>query len=338
MPEEKIEKKVVSIKIDEESKSRMENHPEMNWSEIIRTAIQRKLSIIENDKSNIEDFFKDPEIGWLPRWILHMMVSITNKQSLRETVNIITGSDTQIILKIEKDLLDIGFSIDDYKNRNEIQMEMDDDPEFIEMIGKRITEKMKEAPGNIKDGIWLLMRYVNDDGRNESVSIQPEGLNRSYQILTSSTDDIGDELVRMGFLYKDYYDSNAYSHPLYRIPKYIFELGYFRSQPTEPSEIKKLLHDQKIMEFIKVVGRKKLIAEFNENEIIKKESKGKLNDDDIEKVRYELIRSGILVLDYYPHRRRVGKRKSDPPYWIYRLTKNTFIALGEYVVENYGES
>ncbi len=40
--------KSISMRIDDETKARMETHPDINWSEIVRRAIKERLEIEES--------------------------------------------------------------------------------------------------------------------------------------------------------------------------------------------------------------------------------------------------------------------------------------------------
>jgi hypothetical protein len=40
--------KVVSIKVEDETKAKMEEHPDINWSEVLRKSIHRRLAIEES--------------------------------------------------------------------------------------------------------------------------------------------------------------------------------------------------------------------------------------------------------------------------------------------------
>ncbi len=37
----------ITVNVDDELKERMENHPEINWSEVTRQAIQKKIETLE---------------------------------------------------------------------------------------------------------------------------------------------------------------------------------------------------------------------------------------------------------------------------------------------------
>jgi len=37
----------ITVNVDDDLKARMENHPEINWSEVTRQAIQEKIEVLE---------------------------------------------------------------------------------------------------------------------------------------------------------------------------------------------------------------------------------------------------------------------------------------------------
>ncbi len=60
----------------------------------------------------------------------------------------------------------------------------------------------------------------------------------------------------------------------------------------------------------------RVVPEYEEDRV-KEEFQGSKPFDE---VVAELIRKGIVIIDYRPHRRRAGKRSSRPPYWVYKFT------------------
>ncbi len=46
--------KVVSIKVSDEAKSQMQRHPDINWSEVIRRGIMRRLAMEEMLEEGID--------------------------------------------------------------------------------------------------------------------------------------------------------------------------------------------------------------------------------------------------------------------------------------------
>lgn len=56
-----------------------------------------------------------------------------------------------------------------------------------------------------------------------------------------------------------------------------------------------------------------------EEEKVKTEYK-ELYGKDLDEVLSILVKEGILIIDYDPRRRRAGRRKSQPSYWMLRIT------------------
>lgn len=48
----------ITVNVDDELRARMENHPEINWSEVTRQAISEKIELLEV----MDDLTKDSEL------------------------------------------------------------------------------------------------------------------------------------------------------------------------------------------------------------------------------------------------------------------------------------
>ena len=78
----------------------------------------------------------------------------------------------------------------------------------------------------------------------------------------------------------------------------------------------------------------KCVEAYVEESIIKKELEEKgldLSIEEFREVSKKLIEEGILIIDYFPRRRRVGRRKSQPAEWIYKITHDALGCMG-YVI------
>ena len=175
---------------------------------------------------------------------------------------------------------------------------------------------------HLKDAVWLVSQYEYD--------IVPDGFERTYRIMTG-TESVLDELVKLGVLYKDYYESRAYNHWFYKVPIYagaVVEKEAEEKKMWVRNNLRELVKTDWFKDFLKWMGGPVKYIDAYEEESVKASYKRNFDAD-----LSELIKKGIVIIDYFPRRRRAGKRKSSPPFWMIKITPTARDAMSELVFE-----
>ncbi len=346
----------ISVRVPWKLKKEMDRHPEINWSEILRRCIYRHLQKIEGTPHEFLDILETYRDDIRKLWALHVYLSIFPYNTFErgyvlKTLKLLFGNESEGILEeVEQDLRK-HFPEMDYKLRDAF-IEFFENSEFIEPIYNEVATRVTSASSNQKLGVWLLEKFVQGNIFGDSEYVHPEGINRTYSIVTGdSNTKIADELVKMGLMYVDYYESRAYSHWWYIVPGYALDfLSAFRDQhdkfgwyswKPEKIAVGTLLQDAKVLEFLKWMGGTvKYIEVYLEEEKIRRElHESGLNIDyaDFIEIRKALISEGLLIIDYSPHRRRAGKRSSSPAQWVYKIPPDSVYVLGEVILNKLRE-
>jgi len=341
----------VSVRVPWNLKKEMDRHPEVNWSEILRRCIVQHLQKMEGTSHEFVEILEEYKSDVKRLWALHVYLTIFpydnfERRYVVKTLKLLFGNDSESILEeVERDL-GKRFSETDYRLRDAF-LEFFENSEFIEPIYHEVTKRVTSASTNQKLGVWLLEKFAQGDIFGSRVYVHPEGINRTYSIVVGDTDvKIADELVKLGLMYVDYYESRAYSHWSYIVPGYALDfLSAFKDQhdkfgwyswKPERIAVGTLLRDSKVLEFLKWMGGTvKSVEVYVEEEKIKKELREaglSIGYEDFVEVRKALISEGLLIIDYSPHRRRAGRRSSSPARWRYEIPPESVHVLGEVVL------
>ena len=148
---------------------------------------------------------------------------------------------------------------------------------------------------------------------------------RTHQIYfdldEGNAQELINELVKIRFVYRDYFDSRAYSYPFLHIPDYAEGII---SELMENVKITFNYYKESndLIIFLKWIrGIRKNVSEYKEEEEIKKELiEINMDFNKFIKIVNKMIKGKILVIDYDPRRRHTGRRRSSPAMWIYKLT------------------
>ncbi|WP_456396632.1 hypothetical protein [Thermococcus sp.] len=340
----------ISVRVPLELKREMERHPEINWSEILRRCIYQHLQKIEGTPHKFLEVLEAYKSDIERLWALHVYLSIfpysaSERAYVLKTVKLLFGNDSNSILEEVEQELQKYFPEMDYLVRDTF-LELFENSEFIDSIYHEVAKRVASASYNKKLGVWLLEKFVQDSLFGTREYISPEGINRTYHIITGDTNaKIADELIRLGLMYVGFYESRAYSHWWYLVPGYALdflsafkdqhaEFGWYTWKPDKAS-VRSLLQDAKVLEFLKWMnGTIKYVEVYVEEEKVKKELNEaglNINYEDFIEVRKALVSEGLLIIDYSPHRRRVGRRASSPAAWIYKIPPESVHVLGEVI-------
>ncbi|MCJ0619716.1 hypothetical protein JZX76_09395 [Haloarcula hispanica] len=331
-------------------KEEMDREEDINWSEHIRKSIRERLGGSPSRK--IQKLVGDYQSDLDRLWILHMFSYGMSKRYVYETAEMVFGEDKDdVVDEVEADLEERGME----RMHDEIEdgLKVGDTIQNtvasygISKIKQQVKESIKDSPREVRDGIYILSLYVRDRLDRESTSINPEGIERTWEIYTGSEVDI-DDIVSTGLIYKNHYNSNAYNHWYYKIPDYGLELieeiisdssdfGIYHSDPKR-STLRDVINEEQSREFLRWMnGSSQYVSSYNEEDDIEDELDNReinLTMEEFAEVREDLIQSRVLLIDYSPHRSSTGNRSSRPARWSYKLTQPALDNMSEILLEN----
>jgi len=342
----------LGIRIPDEIKKRMNEKTDINWSEFIRKKIIEKLDY-PKIPSKIKKLVQEYNSDLYKLWILHMFSYSLSINEIYETAELIFGKEMYSeVDRVRTDLENIGInrmydkvSDTDISVGEAIRAEIRNN-EIID-IEEEIKKKIKQLPDVVKKGVYLLSLYVLDDLDKDHTYIMPEGFERTWRTYIGGNIDM-DNIFKTGILYKNFYSSHAYRHwwhiihnyglnVLEEINKNPANFGIYISHPDEYS-IKKLIEREDVKKFLKWMGgRKKIIAAYPEEEEIRRqldEENIGLKIEEFKRIRDEMVKALMLRFDFWPDRRRAGKRSSTPSYWIYRLDDKSLDYITDMLLKN----
>ncbi|RLE60409.1 MAG: hypothetical protein DRJ32_02940 [Thermoprotei archaeon] len=323
-----------SIRLPKELLKRMRERKDVNWAEILREAIRRTLNepilpiTIENLICSLRDSNK-----WEMLLCLYLKAELLSPHYIVRNLEILyPGMATEIRDRLGSTLREQG--IDPNLSGNfEGKFLRDLVKEGLLMYGvydkfeREVRDKLNKESWDVNKAAWLLSQYFIEDPYREYESalwIEPHSFIRTLGIMLGreNVTDIINKLVKIGLVFWDYYSSKAYSHEMIRCADYarsiFIELSTNKNYLNYSTD---LLRDENFLAFLKWLSGEydidfRAVIEYEE-EKAKEEFKGSKPFDEILK---ELVRRGIVLIGYWPHRRRVGKRSSMPPHWVYKLT------------------
>ena len=340
----------VTVRVPDQMKEEMDDEEDINWSEHIRKSIRERPGGSPSRKLHTLAAAYPSDL--LRLWILHMFSYGMSKRYIYETAEEIFGENKDdVVDEVEADLEERG--MENMYDEIEDGLKIGDTIQNtvasygISKIKDHVKESINDSPREVRDGVYILSLYVRDRLDRESTSINPEGIERTWKIYTGSEVDI-DDIVSTGLIYKNHYNSNAYSHWYYKIPDYGLELieeiisdssefGIYHSDPKR-STLRDVLNENESREFLRWMnGSSKYVSTYNEEDDIEDQ----LEDEDISltleefaEVRKKLIQDKVLLIGYSPHRSSTGNRSSRPARWSYKLTQPALDDMPEILLEN----
>ncbi|RLF06083.1 MAG: hypothetical protein DRJ60_04820 [Thermoprotei archaeon] len=323
-----------SIRLPKKLLKRMRERKDINWAEALREAIRRTLNepILPVTIENLICSLRDSN-EWGMLLCLYLKAELLSPHYVVRNLEIIyPGRATEIIDRLNSMLRERGID-PSLSGSFEGRTLRDLVKEGLLMYGvydefeKEVREKLSKENWDINKVVWLLSQYFIEDLYMEyepAFSIEPHGFIRTLEIMLDKEDvtNIVNKLVKIGLVFWDYYSSRAYSHEMIKGADYARPIfAEFFTNKSYLNYSTDLLKDENFLAFLKWLSREygldfRAIMEYAE-ERAKAEFKGSKSFDE---VLEELIKRGIVLIDYWPHRRRVGRRSSMPPHWIYKLT------------------
>ncbi|MCD6368765.1 MAG: hypothetical protein J7L38_03095 [Thermoproteales archaeon] len=323
-----------SIRLPRELLERMREKRDINWAEVLREAIRRTLNepiLPITVESLIRSLRESNE--WEMLLCLYLKAELLSPHYVVRNLEIMyPGKAAEIADRLNSMLREQGIEPNlsgSFEGRSLRELVK----EGLLMYGiydrfeKDVREKLKKESGDVNKTAWLLSQYFIKDPYREyeySMWIEPHGFIRTLGIMLDREDvtDIINRLVKIGLVFWDYYSSRAFSHEMIRGADYACPI--FMELSTSKRYLSystNLLKDKNFLAFLKWLSGEynldfRAVVEYEEGEA-KKEFSGSKSFDEALK---ELVDRGIVLIDYWPHRRRVGRRSSMPPHWVYKLT------------------
>ena len=320
-----------SVRLPKDLLERMRERKDVNWARVIRESICRVINepVIPLTIENLICSLRDSGC-WEMLLCLYLKAELFSPQYVARNLDIIyPGRAGEIISKLDLMLREHGLdsSLSGSSGGRSLR---DLVKEGLLMHGvydkfeMDIREKISKEGYDVERAAWLLSQYFVKDPyewREYSPSIEPHGFIRTLSIMLDKENviDIIKKLVKIGLIFWDYYESKAYSHEIIREANYA---SSFFSELFARNRVAVSLSDENLnfLAFLKWLVKNgadfRAVVEYEENEA-KREFEGSKPFDEILR---DLVKRGIVIIDYWPHRRRAGKRSSMPPYWVYRLT------------------
>jgi len=324
-----------TFRLPKELLKRMKERRDINWAQIFREVIRKVLNEPVLPKA-VEDLvyslYKSDD--WEALLCLYLKADLLNERYiLRNLDTIYPGRATEIVDRLNSLLRDIG--VDPHlSGYSEGLFLRDIVKDGLLMYGvydkfeEDVKKKLKGECLEVEKAVWLLSQYFVSDPISEhsfTKYIVPNGFVRTLEIMLDRNDvsDLIERLIKIGLVFIDLYSSRAYYHEMIVSADYAYPVfknsflkdGYLVSSYLTGSE------RSDFMAFFKWLSKGyglefRAVAEYEEDKV-KREFDGKRPFDE---VLAELIKNGIVLIDYWPYRRRAGKRSSMPPHWVYKLT------------------
>ncbi len=322
----------LTVRLPEDLYRRVKERRDVNWAEVVRRAIISYLNQpLVNDKLDEYIWSLVKEGEWEKLRYLHMKTELLAEMygwnyAKRNLEIMYPDKANEIQRQVNNDLASMGIDprLVGYGPNNRRISEIVKDYMILHGVYDYFIEECKKRLSNTS---WKVREAAEILSQYESTHIPLNGFLRTMQIYfdldEANAEELINELVRVGLVYRDYYDSRAYSYPFLRLPDYAQDIineladnvkitfNYY----SEPNDL---------ILFLKWMGGiGKYVLEYREDEEIKKELKEIRISIDLNKFKEiinKMVKGKILVIDYKPHRRRTGRRSSSPAMWIYKLT------------------
>jgi len=328
---------------------------EINWSEFVREKIKERIYLTKPTERKIERFIKRYGNDLKKLWILHILSEGIPKKDAYNIAELIFGEEVdETVDNLEKEMEELNIR-QIHKRLNEGSLVRDALQREINLMGienikRKVKNDIKNSSNEVKNGIILLCSYVEDNFDRDRCTINLDGFERTWKIYVGQNVDMND-LLSTGIVYKYFYSSNAYGYWTLRVPRYGLDIleeiyhgnGIKEVSYNKPSysTVKNLLNNDDNREFIKwMEGSRKYVKEYEEEKELKREfdeTNIDISIEDFKKIREDLIKKDVLVINYNPHRSNTGRRNSKPAKWRYEFTNSALTHIADILMEKFSE-
>jgi len=319
-----------TLKLPEDLWRRMRERSDVNWAEVARNAFRRVLgssSIPVIIDSLIDGLRKSEE--WEKLLCLALKTELLDRQYVLANLEKVYPNQAVEILESVNALLKekgVDTELSGYMNGRSIKDLMKDClilHGVYDKFEEEIRGKLNKMDSEVKQAALLFSQYFISDPlstQEAPMSVPVDGLNMALEILLNKTPvmDVIDRLASIGFVFRDRYMSKAYLYEEYRALEYSREI--FRDLHREVE--KKVVFGESMKPLLEWLFEGALdfrAIEIYREEEMKEEFRRKFKKS-FDEILEQAIRNWIILINYWPHRSRAGKRKSMPAYWVYRLT------------------
>jgi len=322
-----------SIRLPRELLERMRERKDVNWAEVVREAIRRVLNepFLPVTLERLIRELRDSD-QWKLLLCLYLKAELLDPQYLVKNLDVVyPGEGGEIASRLDALLRERGIEPDlrgSYggKSLRELVKEGLLLYGVYDKFEADVREKLERASWEVRRATWLLSQYLIEDpyrGYEASLRVVPHGFIRTLGLMLERENVTGivDELVKMGLVFWDYYSSKAFSHEELVGADYARPILVEQFMSKILSYSSDLLRNEKFLAFLKWILRGysldfRAVVEYEEEEAKREFGDPKLFDE----VLKDLVKRGIVLIGYWPHRSRAGRRSSMPPHWVFKLT------------------
>ena len=333
----------ITIRVPKWVKEELDKRKEINWSQKIRDDL---ISYIKKEDVPIElrmiirKYLEEENKDMLTALFLYSQIYETVDQPLKTNFSIMFGKKSK---DVENELGEVlkKLGIKDrwdkvFQERNFCDILLDTLVEegVIDYLEEETTRTFEntENKEELAKALWHLALYL--DGKTDNIIIRSEykKMEILFGHLFEKPKDIIEKLNTLGIIFYNYYDSNAYSYPIYEIPVYSYKLildvhknpykyGLYGYGALK-SKTETIISEKKNRDFLRWLKDSYAIDFYDEEKLgkFKGDFNSQYGEGAFENTLNELVRSGLLICLYYPYRSRAGKRSSSPASLHYYLS------------------
>jgi hypothetical protein len=345
-----------TIQIPANLKSKMNQHETTNWSNFIRKRIKQEVDH-PNPPRKIKQFINENILNSEHRielaWALHLLIR-NSKEYCRNK----TASQLFEEMKLKQPLVEMESKLDsaglgeldqDVGRGLTVKQALKEelaDSGLIDEIKNSCNQRIRDASREDRRLVWLLAHYVADDLDKNTVSVKPHGIAKAYALVTQQeydVDRVTNILTELGLFYHGHHDTTQYSYRSHIVPNYALSLledvanddknivsGAFS---PESNEIRTRLNEKEFIHLLNWLdGSHKYVVKDQEDSEIDQSHFDNITD--FHEYVGQLIRKGIIIVKYRPHRSsKGGNSGARPAKWKYEIDKGAYPAMGKAVIE-----
>ena len=348
----------ITIRVDNRIKKGMDRKRDVNWPEKIRDFLRKELGkdyVPSKLEMVIEHLKRDGRWDLLKAMFLY--AAISDNSVYKNNLSLMFGGDDYNKPEdIENEVVELIRSIDVTDRYDivrgerpfyEVLQDMLIGTGIIDHFEKEMQDIISKERDEVKKALYYIGQYMNFDGDMEGfyTCFPAKQLEILFSHVFDEPKEMLKELNRQGIIFYNYYESNAYSYGEYCVPIYTYELLreitehpelYLLSEFRDmKSKIENILSDDRTREFLKWLGEDFTMDFYGDIYLskVKEEFSEKFGKNAFDETLSYLVKEGILVPHYWPHRRSAGGSSSMPARLYYNLTPRAKKCLYEVVFE-----
>jgi hypothetical protein len=339
-----------TIRIDDDLNEEMNRYDDKNWSAFLRRKLKEEVNYPNAPRivEKVIDEIEEEENTLAKAWTLHILTY--KRARLQETMKELFPEEYEEVTRQIKDRLnEEGLSDLDKDMGRDVDVrgalrEGLEDSYLLQDIEDESRNRIEDAADDKKDLVWLLPKYVDDDSSEER--IKPHGVAKALSLMNGeefTPNKVSEMLFELGLAYKSHYSSNQYSYDNHIIPDYALRIlddvegspkdfGIYR-KGLKSGTVRDHMDSEEFNTFLDWLSEGhgkgyRRVKKYDEEEEIKDVFEGGV--EEFNEFCGELIRDGILTIEYTPHRRsRGGNSGASPAKWRYKLTSESMMEIAK---------